>query len=306
MNKNENQLPNTFILGAAKAGTTTLSHLLKQHPQVFFSFDKEPMFFSSDEYFTRGEVWYAKTFFSGSEQYPIRAEATPHYLYWAEKVAPRIRQTFEGKPIKFVVILRNPIERAYSWYWNMVIDGRETLPFLDALKEEETRLKENWTSLQRSGSMSYGYFKGGCYGSQLSKYFELFPKKQFHILLLDDLLSDQEKPVRNLFRFLEINSNISLIPGLKNPSTRPRSKSMHVMVRNPSKVKNVLKSILPIRMRHKVKSILLDLNLKEFNYPPMDENACAFLLEKYQQEIADLSKLLDRDLSFWLQYSPVK
>jgi hypothetical protein len=137
-------IPNMFILGAAKAGTTTLYNLLKQHPQVFLSFDKEPMFFSRDDYYSRGIEWYIDTFFKNSGEFTIRSEATPHYLYWAKKVSARIHAVYASQPIKFLVILRNPIQRAYSWYWNMVSEGRESLSFLDALLAEERRIRENW------------------------------------------------------------------------------------------------------------------------------------------------------------------
>jgi Sulfotransferase family len=73
-------MPNLFIIGAAKAGTTALYDYLAQHPQVFLSPDKEPMYFSRDEYYARGPDWYEHLYFRGAENYPVRAEAPPHYL----------------------------------------------------------------------------------------------------------------------------------------------------------------------------------------------------------------------------------
>jgi hypothetical protein len=294
------RLPNTLIIGAAKAGTTTLYDLLKQHPQVFLSFDKEPRFFSHEEYFNRGTKWYVETYFDQRETYPVQCEATPHYLYWADKVSPRIKQAYQTKPLKFIVILRNPIDRAYSWYWNMVIDGRESLPFLAALKAEEKRIKGNWAELEYTGSMLYGYVKGGCYAAQIQQFFEDFPEDRFHILLLDDLLQDQTGAMHKLTHFLGIDSETIIKPSLSNPSQRPRNRLLHKLVREQFRLKELTKSLIPIRIRHAIKSFILKSNLKDFAYPEMESEAYFYLKDKLSPEISQLSGIIQRDLSSWL------
>src|SRR3712207_4809254 len=106
-------MPNLFIVGAAKAGTTALYDYLAQHPEVFLSRVKEPMFFSREDYYARGLDWYEAEYFGGAEDYPVRAEATPHYLYWSEKVAPRIKEVYGERPVKFIASFRDPVSRAY-------------------------------------------------------------------------------------------------------------------------------------------------------------------------------------------------
>lgn len=294
-------LPNTLIIGAAKAGTTTLYDLLKQHPQVFLSFDKEPMFFSRDDFFFQGVEWYTQKFFDGSDNYPVRGEATPHYLYWAKKVSPRIKETYNNRPPKFIVILRNPIERAYSWYWNMVSEGREKLSFLDALLAEESRIRDNWTELEYFGWMKYGYFRGGCYASQIQNFFENFPKDRFYILLQEDLIRDQRTSMKNIFNFLGVNPEFDITPGLSNPSAAPRIRSLHMLIRNPSQFKDFLKPFLPDRFRHEIKSMILKNNIKRFRYPEMESRAYSYLKEKFAFEIASLSVIIERDLSHWIK-----
>lgn len=293
-------LPNTFILGAAKAGTSTLAALLRQHPEVFFSFDKEPMFFSHDAYFERGIQWYTQTYFKDSLNFPIRVEASPHYLYWADKTAQRIHNSFLNQNLRFIVILRNPIERAYSWYWNMRADGREGLSFLDALNAEETRLQSHAKALRTDGSMTYGYCKGGQYTAQLQRYFEFFSKQQFHIMLLDDLQQTPETAIQDLLRFLKIDPKISIRIQTQNPSSAPQNQILHRLVRNPSWAKNLVKTLTPLRFRHMLKTHLVSQNLKAFNYPAMDAEAKQFLQEKFEPEINALSALLNRDLSDWM------
>jgi hypothetical protein len=294
-------LPNTFILGAAKAGTTTLYDLLKQHPQVFLSFDKEPMFFSREDYFSRSVEWYINTFFTNSSGYHIRGEATPHYLYWAKKVSPRIRITYNTRSLKFIIILRNPIERAYSWYWNMVADGRENLSFWDALQAEDKRISNNWEKLEYYGSMQYGYFRGGCYASQIQVFLEDFQKNHFHFLLQEDLIQDPKKALRKLLDFLELENTLEAAPNISNPAVEPRSRSLQYMIRNSSRFKDIIKPFIPYPIRHKIKSMLLKNNLKRFNYPKMEERAYTYLKEKFNPEIKSLSDIIERDLAHWIK-----
>ncbi len=300
MRNHQQALPNAFILGAAKAGTTTIYNLLKQHSQVFLSFNKEPMFYSRDDFYARGVDWYCKTYFSKSFAFPVRAEATPHYLYWAQKVSPRIKETHPDGQVKFIVILRNPIERAYSWYWNMVADGRETLPFLDALKAEEQRLQTNWTELQYYGSMQYGYFQGGCYASQIENFLQDFKESQFHFLLLEDLENKSEIGIHNLFDFLGVQDEDVSSPTASNVAAKPRASKIHGFLRNRHRLKELLKPLLPARFRYTLINKVLAHNLRRFEYPAIDNLAKAYLQEKFRPEINRLMQIIKRDLSDWL------
>ncbi len=291
--------PNFYILGAAKAGTTTLYDLLKQHPEVFLSFDKEPMFFSRDDYYSRGLDWYLKTFYSHSEKFMVRGEASPHYLYWADKVSPRLARYYEQKNVKFIVILRNPITRAYSWYWNMVADRREDLPFMDALKMENQRIKEKREELEFYGSMQYGYLWGGSYATQIQSFLRFFSREQFLFLLQDDLKRDWEDVVLQICRFLGVSLEFDVLPRRSNAAGLPRSRKMQEIIRTPSGFKNILKLLIPNQLRYQAKTFLLKTNKKKIHYPEMSKPAYEFLVQYYQQEIMELSAILDRDLSFW-------
>ena len=133
------KLPNLFILGAAKAGTTSLYHYLKQHPQIYLSSIKEPHFFDDDENFAKGLNNYVKQYFRNSEMYPITGEATP-YIQNGIKVASRINQAYSNNPPKFVIILRDPVKRAWSHYMHRVRTGLETNSFEDALLRKDSKL----------------------------------------------------------------------------------------------------------------------------------------------------------------------
>jgi hypothetical protein len=228
---NFGRMPNLFIIGAAKAGTTALYNYLSQHPQVFLSRVKEPMFFSKEEYYARGLDWYEEAYFEGAEDYPVRAEATPHYLYWSEKVAPRIKEVYGERPVKFIVCFRDPVSRAYSWYWNMVREGREDLDFDEALRVEESRLKQNHHELHQRGSMVYGYSAGSRYASLLQPYLEVFSPENFFFVFQDDLKSRVNETCKEVFEFLGIESSIQIDTSNSNPASMPRSRLLHKTLR---------------------------------------------------------------------------
>jgi hypothetical protein len=295
-----NTLPNFLIIGAAKAGTTTLFELLKQHPQVYLPFFKEPMFFSHDDNYRRGADWYVRTYFKRAAASLARGEATPHYLYWSEKVAPRIRQVYGEAAIKFIVIFRDPVRRAYSWYWNMVKEGREELPFEAALEQEARRLHENNANLQRTGVMTYGYVRGSSYASALQPFLDIFPHRDFLFLLQENLNQDFSETMRGLLEFLELDPSILPRPISSNPASLPRSRRMQDFLRRQSGFREFLKGVFPLRLRNPVKTALLQFNARPVEYPNLDPVLEAKLRVRFAPEVRRLEKMIDRDLSAWL------
>jgi Sulfotransferase domain len=293
------RMPNLFIIGAAKAGTTALYDYLAQHPQVFLSRGKEPMFFSHEEYYARGLDWYEVEYFEGSEDYPVRAEATPHYLYWSEKVAPRIKDTYGERPVKFIVAFRDPVSRAYSWYWNMVREGKEDLDFDEALRVEGCRLKQNRYELYQRGSMVYGYSAGSRYASLLQPYLELFSPENFFFVFQDDLKTRVNETCEDIFEFLGIESSIQISTSNSNPASMPRSWLLHKILRRRSLLKEGIKPFIPSRVRRTLKIRMMQVNLKETPYMPLDSQLADEMRLSYRTEIEWLEKITGRDLSSW-------
>jgi hypothetical protein len=296
---NFDRMPNLFIIGAAKAGTTALYEYLTQHPQVFLSRVKEPMFFSREENYARGLDWYEEVYFEGAGDYPVRGEATPHYLYWSEKVAPRIKKAYGERPVKFIVSFREPVSRAYSWYWNMVREGREDLHLEEALRVEESRLEQNRHELYQLGSMVYGYSAGSRYASLLQPYLELFSPEDFFFVFQDDLKFSADETCEEIFEFLGIESSIQINTSKSNPAAMPRSRLLHKTLRQRSLFKEFIKPLIPSRVRRPLKSKLLDANLKETPYAPLDPQLAHELRLSYKAEIEKLEKITGRELSSW-------
>src|SRR3712207_4295877 len=185
------------------------------------------MFFSREEYYARGLDWYEDVYFRGAEDYPVRAEATPHYLYWSEKVAPRIKEAYRERPAKFIVSFRDPVSRAYSMYWNMVREGIEDLEFDKALLVEERRLKQNRNELYQLGSMAYGYSAGSRYASLLQPYLDLFSPENFFVFQ-DDLKSRVNETCEEIFEFLGVESSIQIKTSNSNPAAMPSSRLLRI------------------------------------------------------------------------------
>jgi len=143
--------PNFFVLGAAKCGTTTLHGLLTAHPHICITKEKEPRFFNTDTSYNRGLDRYLRDHFRGAAGFKARGEATPFHLASGRKVRDRIRCDL-GKDLRFVVILRDPVKRAWSHYLHRCRAGVETETFERALELEPTRLsagKPAWTAYFR-------------------------------------------------------------------------------------------------------------------------------------------------------------
>ena len=133
-------LPNYMFIGAAKSATTTFFDILKKHEDIFVPKFKEPHFFNIDENYLKGLDWYKKTYFTDINNESIIIDFTPTYLYY-KLCAERIFDSL-GPNVKFVIILRNPVDRAYSHYNHSKRDGHEVSSFEDAIKLENERIEK--------------------------------------------------------------------------------------------------------------------------------------------------------------------
>ena len=157
-------LPNFMCLGAAKSGTTTLFDVLRQHPDVYIPAFKEPHFFDIPENYNNGIEWYEKNYFSKADK-RIIADFTPSYFF--EKETPKRIFKGIGSEIKFVVLLRNPVDRAYSHYLHSVRDDYENLSFKESLKQENARLDRHEKNGDYLSYLRNSYFHQGLYGDML-------------------------------------------------------------------------------------------------------------------------------------------
>jgi hypothetical protein len=308
--------PNFLIIGAAKSGTTAVWHYLKQHPEIymsptkhtrFFAFEVEEPSFQGPAPTMRGpagrnqSVPYAITdidayhaLFDGATNEIAVGEASHSYLYQPQ-AAQRIRNY--SPEMKLIAILRNPAERAFSHYRQMVRDGRESIPdFAQALAEEEKRVRENWWP-------DFHYIQTGLYYAQLKRYFDLFEHDQLKIYLYEDLNSDPLSLTRDIFRFLGVNELFTPQATARyNASGLPKSKILHSSLQKLRRTMPVAERILPkgqYRRLLRVGSSLHNQNLTKARLSP--EVRRRAIEDYFREDILKLQGLLQRDLSAWLK-----
>ena len=183
------------ICGTQKGGTTALYAYLKKHPEIAVSDSKEVHFFDDDEKFSKGEPDYSKYHarFSPKKSHKLVGESTPQYMYWES--APK--RMWEYNPdMKLIVLLRNPIDRAYS-HWNMGrTKNHHDLSFWDAITKEKEVAREA-LPLQHK---EHSYIARGHYLEQLKRLWAYFPKEHVLVIKSEDL---KEKPEKTLFLVCE-------------------------------------------------------------------------------------------------------
>jgi len=276
-------LPNLVLGGVQKSGTTMLHHLLGSHPGIFFpASPQEIHFFDLDENYRRGLGWYAGLF-RGWRGEPVVGQTSPLYLY-EPRAAVRMRAA--RLDARFVFILRNPVDRAYSHYWHEVKYGWETLAFADAIEREPARLEQGAEARRH-----YSYLDRGRYHAQLERFFRHFPRERTLVVLHDDLQRSPDDVARRCAAFLGLptegwspTQNRS-IP--RNAARRPRVPALQRMTRR------FRRSAGPLAR-------LVDrVNLRDVRYPPMDPVLRSELIRLFEPERRALEALLGIDLSEW-------
>lgn len=186
------------IAGTQKGGTTALDVYLRRHPQVEMAKIKEPHFFDTEENFSAPPTYddYHSLFNFGSDAL-VRGEATPIYMYWYD--APR--RLWEYNPsLKVILLLRNPIERAYS-HWNMErARNFESIEFEEALLTEQIRCREALPLQHRR----FSYTDRGFYSDQLRRIWHYFPRDQTLVLKSEVFGAEPAGALEAICSFLDI------------------------------------------------------------------------------------------------------
>jgi hypothetical protein len=206
--------PDFIIIGAQKGGTSSLYSYLASHPFVIGAFRKELHFF--DYNFARGFDWYRAHF--PTEAYKsllgrhrggriLTGEASPYYIFHPH-VAARINEALPD--VKLIVMLRHPVDRAYSHYQHQSRRGLEMRQFDVALHDESGTLSRELIKLMEDPDYvgkdyaSYSYLTRGVYADQLERWFDLFGRDQFLIINSEDFFSAPQEQYDSVLRFLEL------------------------------------------------------------------------------------------------------
>lgn len=288
-----------FLIGAQKAGTTSLYRTLRKHPQLFLPYDKELRVFIRTA--TREmERQILRVHYKDAPFDRMLGLSFVQLLFLPE--APG-RIHGHNPAAKLVAVLRDPVDRAYSAYWQAVRDGWETHTFEEAidleLNGELTGFREH---LERS------YLAHSCYADQLERYLYYFDRDQILVILNEDL-ADAASVLREFSLWMGLEpAPADWIGGSprRNVARLPRHRWLHYGLSSPhSFLKKGYRRLVPpaIRkfLRKRVVDRILDWNLREHNYPPMDTETRERLREFFRPENKRLSDLIARDVSHWSQ-----
>ena len=207
-------LPNFLIIGAARSGTTSLFEYLSESPNVMPPSGKEIYFF--DKNFYMGINWYKKFFPTKNKLQTISqnvngkvitGEATPRYIHHPHTP----KRVFNLIPnVKLIILLRNPIDRAYSHYQMQSEHGAESLSFEKAIEHEKSFVNDEFNKMKNDENhysvefYKKSYLTRGIYADQLERWFEFFPREQFLIIKSEDFYSNTPSIFKNVLKFLDI------------------------------------------------------------------------------------------------------
>ncbi len=293
--------PNLYLVGAPKCGTTSMAYYLGQHPEIFAPLLKEPTFFGSD-LMTRAQRITKENYLQlydewATERYAL--DATTSYL--ASKAAPG--DIFECAPeAKILVMVRNPVEAAYSLYWQNRFDMVEDLPtFEQSLKAEMDRANSGEIP-QISNLDRKLYSRVFSFTSNIQNYLKMFSPENVRVIVLDDLRKDSNNCLHNVCDFLEISKQIDFSMERKNPSKRPISSLVARFSINPPHIlKTAIRAVFPYKSRLATRNAVIRANTREEPYPPMRTETRRELVARFSPEVDRLSVLLKRDFSYWLR-----
>ena len=188
-NQKRPRLPNLFLIGAMKSGTSSLHNWLGQHPEIFMSSVKEPGFFVDQLTWKKGWTWYKKLFESAGDCKIIGESSTEYTkLPCYENVVEKIAEFVPGS--KFIYVMRDPIERTISHYWHNVRSRKKTerRDIMSALKKDSTLV--NYSD----------------YATQLEPYLDRFGRERVYILTMEELLSGPDQSLVEIFKWLEVSN----------------------------------------------------------------------------------------------------
>lgn len=296
-------LPNFFVIGAGRSGTTSLHYYLSQHPQVFIPAVKSPSHFYcvdhqkartmqrrlvTRDYFVYDRNKY-EALFDGAGAATAVGDVSPAYLA-STTVPTRIHDAVPDARI--VCILRNPVERFIARYVAQVRDGYERHPSLSDLVDTEL---ERPVDLNDTAGT---YFAAGFVSVNLRTYMDLFGPDSVKITFFDDLVTDAAGMMRDIFGFLQVDDSYPVDVSVRHNQSRGviANPLMRFLWSSTSTARAFVRPFLPPHVRDKAFSFVG----KSLETPDITEHDRRRLSHAYASEIQALGALTDRDLSGWL------
>ncbi|MFT4643982.1 MAG: hypothetical protein ACI8RP_001011 [Urechidicola sp.] len=297
------KLPNFIVAGFPKCGSTSLYYYLYEHPEIFLPKQKELHYFTYDiivnldagkndkeiKEFHVGSLSEYKNCYKDVTTEIAIGDVSPSYANYPE-IIPKISKTL-GAETKVIIILRDPIKRAYSNYLHLVRENREDLSFYEALKQEEQRKKEGYSDF-------WYYTYNSLYYEKIKKIKETFNKVL--IITFEEFIQDTEKGIVDVYSFLGVRKDF--IPKNLNTQFNPggvyKKNAITNFIFKQSKLKSIIKKTIPISTPIKKLKIKLIKNYKEPT-PKIDELSEKYLLNKFHEDVNKLKEEFGVKTAYW-------
>jgi len=297
-------LPNLFIPGAAKSGTTTLHELLNLHPEISMSKVKEPVFWNNkkiEKYIEQDWLNYKKLFVEKSK---ICGESTTSYMYYNSFIE-NINKNYKKSP-KFIFILRNPIDRYNSHFWWMKGLGLEKNKIKNVLNIESQINFEEYDYYPKN------YFQFGLYSKWIQRFIDNFGLENIKVITLEKLISNRLDTINSCFDFLGLKKLESIPEKTSNKTTRIKYSFLYHFIRkssigkmNYTKIGKIFLSNKSIdRIKNKLKDIITNWKTEEFEYEPLQSEHRHYLKDAgYYSDVEKLKEIFDYSFNEWKDFN---
>lgn len=287
-------LPNLFLAGAPKAGTTSLYHDLRRHPNLCMSDPKETWyFFDYRKYNERDLDWYESKFFRQCDEQSLVGEATPGYMSHPDSPF-RIAERLEAHP-QFLFLLRDPVERAFSSYHYDIQRGAR-----DPARSFSEVIRDPYEQKADPSQNHVGLLEAGRYICHLKRYEQCFGCEQLHTVLFSEFINSRRETLRRIFQGLGLSPFPIPDSERKNATQYPLSTSLFTALKRAWKITEqalgppVAQYVKPLR--DTVRQNLLSSGREP---PSMTASDREYLHDFYADANASLAEYLDRSLSHW-------
>ena len=285
-----------IVVGAPKCGTTSLHHYLKQNSKIFLTEQKELHYFSADMRLSNDKgpgdkaalstvvqtVEEYTAYFAECKNWQVAGDISPSYFHFGKRCAENIRDWTPN--VKIIVILRNPIEKAYSQYMHQVQHGVETLSFKKALDAEPHRKKDGWRDM-------WMYTGSTFYSSNLRDYLEVFGTERVHVVFFEEFIRDKKGCLDGLARFIGVDPCEWDVSKHYNKSKIPKNKRLQqLIVKPPAFMVKPVRTIIGKKLVGQLKKRLDEYNTKPKPEIEPEDRKCLRTL--FLDDVRELENLL--------------
>ena len=287
----QNNLPNFFVVGAPKCGTTSVYHYLSKHQDIFLPSKKELNFFSSEE-IIRQNLYYDsfmvddfnhyKDLYKNSHNFFAKGDFSVSYLFYKD-VPQKIKDCVPDA--KIIIFLRNPLDRSYSHY---LMDFR-----LGYIKNSIEQIIKN----PKKFNMYYQQIiELSMYFNQVKRYKDLFGDN-VKIILFEQLKNDTASTINSILDFINVDKNVDLITDIKHNSFKMPKNNLVKKIYNNKKIRKFFSKLTPKFFKKAIFSIFFT-----YDKPKLTVSTKKYLSNLFYDDVKNLEKLINEDLSDWYKY----